>query len=111
MIDYLQVFLLQPNQPSFLQPPLVAPHHLHLLVSAIPARGAHGGGICYVPYPVSTAATSHSLRTDVPIFGDKLWPQAVHRKVLKSTFGEGGRAKHRGDVHRLCPAGTGALAL
>lgn len=29
MIDYLQGFLLQPNQPGFLQLLLVAPRHLH----------------------------------------------------------------------------------
>jgi len=106
MMDYLQVFLLQPNQPSCLQ---LASHHLHLLVSATPARRARGGGVCYVPCPISTAATSRSPRTDVPTFGDSLWLQTVCCKALKSAFR--GRAKRGGDVHLLCPAGMGAPIL
>lgn len=87
MIDYLQGFLLQPNQPGFLQLLLVAPRHLHPV-----CHPPHGGGVCYVPCPVSTAAMSHSPRTDVPIFGDSLWPQAVGCKALKRTFFGGGRS-------------------
>lgn len=54
-----QLLAASPRHPPPSPPPLP--------LSATPA---HSGGGCYVPCPISTAATSHSPRTDVPSFGD-----------------------------------------